>query len=114
MVWNSFIKFPATYNTIQFSSYSGSDASPLSTRTKEGLAIQLHISFQYQLIRDELGELYRMANLQYEQTFIRIARDTILQEAGNYEAPSYWKERSAIGAKMHEILDGELKDAHAH
>lgn len=34
-----------------------------------------------------------MNNLQYEQTFIRIARDTILQAAGNYEAPSYWENR---------------------
>jgi hypothetical protein len=54
-----------------------------------------------------------MANLQYEQTFIRIARDTILQEAGNYEAPSYWKERAGIGKNMHRILNEELKGAHA-
>jgi hypothetical protein len=45
LIWNSFIKFPSTYNTIQFSKYSGSNAPALSTRTKEGLAIQLHISF---------------------------------------------------------------------
>lgn len=31
-----------------------------------------------------------MANIEYEQTFVRIARDTILQEAGKYEAPKYW------------------------
>lgn len=54
-----------------------------------------------------------MANLQYEQTFIRIARDTILQEAGNYEAPSYWAKRAEISAKMVQVLNEELKRAHA-
>lgn len=31
-----------------------------------------------------------MSNLDYETTFIRIARDVILQAAGKYEAPYYW------------------------
>ena len=31
-----------------------------------------------------------MSNVAYEATFIRIARDTILQVAGNYLAPMYW------------------------
>ena len=31
-----------------------------------------------------------MNNKEYEVTFVRIARDIILQAAGKYEAPSYW------------------------
>lgn len=31
-----------------------------------------------------------MNNRDYETTFIRIARDVILQAAGKYEAPVYW------------------------
>ena len=49
----------------------------------------------------------------YEQTFIRIARDTILQAAGGYDAPSYWTQRKKIGAEMRSLLDQELKQAHA-
>jgi regulator of protease activity HflC (stomatin/prohibitin superfamily) len=45
LIWNSFIKFPSTYNTVEFSKTRYANAPPLSTRTKEGLAIQLHISF---------------------------------------------------------------------
>jgi hypothetical protein len=48
----SFITFPATYKTIEFSDdkrYSKDDA--LKTTTKEGLVVYLHVSFQYQLIR---------------------------------------------------------------
>ena len=31
-----------------------------------------------------------MSNKDYEATFIRVARDVILQAAGLYEAPEYW------------------------
>ena len=48
----SFITFPATYKTIEFSDDNRyADAGPLKTNTKEGLEIYLHVSFQYQLIR---------------------------------------------------------------
>ena len=48
----SFITFPATYKTIEFSDDKRyADAGPLKTNTQEGLEIYLHVSFQYQLIR---------------------------------------------------------------
>jgi len=56
----------------------------LKTRTAEGLGLILHLSFQYKLIKDDIPLLYSMNNLEYEATFARIARDTILQAAGNY------------------------------
>lgn len=54
-----------------------------------------------------------MTNKDYESTFIRIARDTILQEAGKHEAPRYWQERTQIGDEMRKLLDQELQKAHA-
>lgn len=51
---------------------------PLKTRTQEGLALTLHISFQYKLIKPELYSLYALTNKDYEGTFIRIARDVLL------------------------------------
>jgi len=48
----SFITFPATYKTIEFSDdrrYSNGEA--LKTSTKEGVPIYLHVSFQYQLVK---------------------------------------------------------------
>lgn len=49
-----------------------------------------------------------MANLEYELTFIRIARDVILQSGGLYEAPEYWNKRGLIGEEMQKELDREL------
>ena len=54
-----------------------------------------------------------MNNLEYEQTFVRIARDIILQTAGDYEAPEYWVGRKEIAIKMRKELNKELFKAHA-
>lgn len=45
------ISFPATYETIEFSTESFAKGTPLRTRTKDGLLIVIHLSFQYQVIK---------------------------------------------------------------
>jgi hypothetical protein len=42
---NYFITFPAYYKNMEFSANRYADSQPLKTRTKEGLALGLHISF---------------------------------------------------------------------
>ncbi len=114
-IWftNKFIEFPATQQTIEFSDSPSANSGPLRTRTQEGLALTLHISFQYKLIKEGIPALYDLSNLQYEQTFVRIARDIILQEAGSYQAPQYWGKRILIGNRMMELLDAAFQQAHA-
>jgi hypothetical protein len=51
----------------------------LSTRTAEGLELQLHVAFQYKLIKEEIPKLYALAGLEYEALFTKIAADLILQ-----------------------------------
>ena len=55
-----------------------------------------------------------MALLEYESTFIKIARDVILQEAGQYNASDYWLQRQGIGEEMLYALNNSLAKAHAH
>jgi len=112
-LFNSFITFPRTLKTIEFSNRIEANSGPLKTRTAEGLALELYISFQYKLVKGELSDLYSLANVDYEATFVRIARDTILQVAGIFKAPKYWEERQLIGEEMKRQLDIELRKAHA-
>mmetsp|Transcript_46802 Transcript_46802/g.54245 ORF Transcript_46802/g.54245 Transcript_46802/m.54245 type:complete len:309 (-) Transcript_46802:187-1113(-) len=112
-VFTSFVHFPRTLQTIEFSSSPKANAPPLRTRTGEGLALGLHIAFQYELIQDQIPALYTLANIYYEQTFVRIARDVILQTAGAYNAPQYWMNRTAIAHEMKKNLDDDLQAAHA-
>merc|ERR1712176_1318132 len=46
---SSFLVFPATVQSLEFSSRSHAQARPLSTRTAEGLNLTLHVAFQYHL-----------------------------------------------------------------
>lgn len=39
---------------------------------------------------------------------MRIAADVILQEAGTYEAPEYWKKRSEVSKDLEERLNQKL------
>ncbi len=90
------ITFPSINKVIEFSDSTTAQNKPLSTRTKEGLALKIHVSFQYTLNKNSLPDLYRLAGTQYDALYRRIAADVILQEAGNYEAPQYWKSRTLL------------------
>lgn len=46
--------------------------------------------------------------MDYEATFIRIARDTLMMTAGDYEGTAYWLEREEIGIIFKEALDIDL------
>lgn len=55
-----------------------------------------------------------MNNLEYERTFIRIARDTVVQIASNFEAQEYWVRRGEVTESMKNELVKELAKAHAN
>ena len=93
------IQFPRFQNSVSF------EKNPLKSRTAEGLELQLSLSFQYQLIRESVPQLYFMNNMVYEQTFIRIARDTIMKSAGHYMANQYWENRKTIQQEIFKLLD---------
>jgi len=49
--FKTFIKFPRTVTNIEFSDAGAKFGNPaIETRTSEGLALKLHVTFQYQLI----------------------------------------------------------------
>lgn len=103
-----FIKFPATVTHIEFSDRKERNAPPLETRTKEGLGLILHVAFQYKLHRENIPKLYKLTNIRYEETFIRQAKNIILEEASEYNAPEYWEKRGEIGANIAKRLNETL------
>lgn len=110
--WNKFVTFPATVQTIEFSDRIGKNtAGSLHTRTKEGLGLQLSISFQYKLNPDDLPKLYQLTNVAYEALYMRLARDQLLEAASQYEGPSYWSEREKIGHHMRRLVDSSLRSS---
>lgn len=113
--WNTFVVFPATVQTIEFSSrrWPPSHSPMLNTRTKEGLGLQLSISFQYTLEPERLPQLFALTNINYESLFVRIARDRLLEAASEYEGPQYWLQRQEVGDYMRSLVDKQLRESYA-
>lgn len=57
--------------------------------------------------------MYRMLQNDYEQVFTRIARNSVLHIAGDFEAPGYWLTRDKIGKDMLQSLTDDLNEAMA-
>ena len=85
----------------------------MKTRTKEGLDLSLHFSLQYELIKEELPQLYRLLETDYDRVFERLARNSVLEVASGYTANVYWTKRVEIGDKMKINLDKNFKSVHA-
>ncbi|CDW85393.1 UNKNOWN [Stylonychia lemnae] len=111
---NKIITFPRVNKQIEFSDQKAADAPALSTRTKEGLELKLHFSFQYLLQKDQLVNLYRLVGTDYNQLYTRIASDVILANAGNYHATEYWQKRSEVGNQLEKALNVKLQEAFAN
>lgn len=119
------IHFPSIRKTIEFSqAFNTTDAEKaedenihkmptLHTRTKEGLELKVHFAFQYQLIRDQIPDMYKLLSDDYEKIFARVAKNTVLNTACQYIATDYWRLRSQISDKMHEDLKWNFKRLHA-
>lgn len=115
-----FIKFPAVVKTIQFSDdklqtdlFSEERGNPmLRSRTSEGLDLVIELSFQYQLIKEKLFDLYTTmgAGRDFHDIFVRISIDRITEIATEYTANEFFVERNKIGTRMEKVLRNEFEN----
>jgi SPFH domain / Band 7 family len=112
-LFGSFIAFPKGYQTIEFSDRPDSKNNRLNARSSDGLSIGVSVSFQYQLIKNELPQLYEQSNTGYESTFVSIARDVLMQNIANYSSTQFWQIRDEITETMQSSLNLALTKAHA-
>jgi len=59
-VFYSLIHFPSIHKSIEFSNDQGAQQKRLSTRTQEGLELDISFAFQYVLRQDEIPDMYRL------------------------------------------------------
>jgi len=111
--FSSLLPFPATVQNLEFSNRTSATAPALSTRTAEGLGLTLHVAFQYHLIKDKIPALYKLANVNYESLYLKVARDILLKAAAQFNAPQYWIERPEVGEKMLHYVNDGLQSSHA-
>jgi len=109
----AFIMYPANLVNIEFSDSRTAHSDALKSRTAEGLAVALSVSFQYKIIKNKIPQLYNLTNINYQGTYVRISRDIILKVAGKYNATSYWTERLKIQEDLKQSLNAALISAFA-
>ena len=95
-IGHSFIKFPKTVQTIEFSNTKTANQGPIQSRTSDGLEVTLEISFQYILNKDQIYKLYTKYGKNYNYIFQNIAIHTLTEEATKYTAYNFFMDRGKI------------------
>lgn len=107
-IGHSFIKFPRTVQTIEFSNDRNANRQALQSRTSDGLEVVLEISFQYILQPEHLHNLYFKYGLEYKHVIENVAIDVLTQEATNYNAYDFFNEIGKIKDDFQRTLDKQL------
>lgn len=117
--FNRFLLFPTTAQNIEFNRAGdtieavGARSPPLTTRTEDGLSLDLQVSLQYKLQFENIGTLYHDFNMNYEQVFSGKVRSILINSAAQYRATELWMKRAQVGKHLQDNVDAELKNIYA-
>lgn len=110
--FNHFIRFPSVLTTVAFAQ-PGVDIAggapierELRSRTRDGLDVNIELSFQYQLEQEKIYDLYSLLGgwPDYHNTFVRLAIDRLTETATIFSATEFFIERTLIGRSMEKKL----------
>jgi regulator of protease activity HflC (stomatin/prohibitin superfamily) len=108
-VAHSFIKFPITVQTYEFSNQGG-DAPNIRSRTKDGLEVSLEVSFQYVYISNHLYDLYMKYGTDYRTPCLKIAIDVLTDTSTNYTASRFFFDKEVISQEMMQELNSTFAE----
>jgi hypothetical protein len=107
---HTFIKFPATFQTISFS-------RGIQLETSEGPRVTLYSSFQYRLRQDgesmkALWDTYSKTGAEeaYRQKVEQFAQDILMKNPEKFTIRAFYTERDRIRETFNSLLDLQLKE----
>ncbi|CDW82477.1 UNKNOWN [Stylonychia lemnae] len=106
---HDFIGYDLTITTLEFSKQSGATLPLISCRTKDGLKLDLEISFQYRVLPASIYEIYNTFGDNLKTVLLRIALDSISDVGTQYRAIDFFTIRQDISAKMRDALNKRLQ-----
>lgn len=115
--FDSYVTFPSTTVTLEFSYGSETVSAPVNARTggdendpnSGGQPVAISFSLQYQIPKDHVGKLYDEFGTQYEQTLILEARKCISDTSQRLSPSSFWEKRSLASKMMFQDLKRKLQ-----
>lgn len=89
-VGHEFLVFPKVYQTIEYSEMADTTGPAVQSRTKDGVEVILSVSFQYQLLQENIHDLFQAYGIEmdgtvdeeegeeepYKRVFSYVARDS--------------------------------------
>lgn len=112
--FNKFLIFPASLQTIEFTSMNGIRAQglrmdPLKAQDSSGLPVTLHVSLQYKLVKEDIGQLYSEYNMAYETQLVNTIRKKITETATRYTVGQIWEKREEFANTMKKMVGSEVR-----
>lgn len=117
--WYSFLNFPSTIQTIQYSfdkPENGVQHSvPLHLRSRDAVPLHLEVSVQYLRKKDELPKLFQqaMTPMLQENIFISTLRAELTKVMSQHNVADCWTDREALVREFKAACDTVLDRAHA-
>lgn len=102
--WNDFIIFPSTYVTVEFTPHPAADDIPISVQTKNGLQVQVDVSFQFRIRKTDLLQLYSEYGMAYKSYIQAVARSSLRAIVGESNAETLYANRSHVISEMANAL----------
>lgn len=104
-VGHSFIKYPTTVQTYEYSNAKGSDGPRVRSRTKDGLEVDLEISFQYIYILNKVYDMYMRYAENQNVPCMKVAIDILTDVATQYNAAEFFFSKDKISGSMQKALN---------
>lgn len=110
---HEFIRFPREQQEIKFP--DGANYNSLTARTKDGLRIEMDVSFQFTLLTqvDMITELYYTWGYDYSDAYSTIARSVLRDVAAMWYAYDFFANRTNVERQMFNDLSPALFDVAA-
>lgn len=111
---NHFIKFPRVVSNFYFGDEYVPQADVVSgpalqSRTRDGLMVNIEVSFQYKFMPDKIFQFYQTFGDDYIATFQRMAIETLTIETTRHAAHDFFHKRTVLSDRMHHELDRRFK-----
>lgn len=102
--WNEFIIFPSTYITIEFTPSWKADDIPISVQTKNGLLVNIDLSFQFRIRKIDLLNIYSAYGIGIKSYIKAVARSALREVVGTYNAEVLYANRTEVNNAMYNAL----------
>jgi regulator of protease activity HflC (stomatin/prohibitin superfamily) len=106
---HDFIPYDLTISTMEFSNQKGATLPLISCRTKDGLKLDLELSFQYRVISSKIFNIYTTYGNEMKEVLLRVAIDSISDTATKFSSLDFFTKRSLISDLMQKELNERIK-----